>query len=56
MEDARELLLHELSNYQQYAGIEIRVIFDAQTCPGIPKSRIKNIQLTVVSRRRRNSG
>lgn len=47
MEDARELLLHELANYQQYTGIETRVIFDAQLVPGIQKS-YKKYTLTVV--------
>jgi predicted RNA-binding protein with PIN domain len=35
MADARDLLLHELSNYAKYEGIEIRIVFDAQLVPGI---------------------
>lgn len=33
--NARDLLLHELSNYAKYKNIEIRVVFDAQFVPGI---------------------
>lgn len=47
MNDARDLLLHELANYQQYEDIEIRVIFDAQLVPGIQKS-YKKYNLSVV--------
>lgn len=35
MADARDLLLHELSDYAKYDGIEIKVVFDAQLVPGI---------------------
>jgi len=35
MADARDRLLHELSNYAKYEGIEIRIVFDAQLVPGI---------------------
>ncbi|MEG0749715.1 MAG: NYN domain-containing protein, partial [Carnobacterium sp.] len=38
MEDARDLLLHELANYQQYEGMDIRVVFDAQLVPGLQKT------------------
>lgn len=37
MADARDLLLHELSNYAKYEGIEIRIVFDAQLVPGVAK-------------------
>lgn len=37
MSDARDLLLHELSNYAKYEGIEIRIVFDAQLVPGVSK-------------------
>lgn len=37
MADARDLLLHELSNYAKYEGIEIRIVFDAQLVPGVSK-------------------
>ena len=35
--DARDKLLHELSNYSKYEDIETRVVFDAQLVPGIQK-------------------
>lgn len=38
MEEARDQLLHQLSNYQRYEGIEIQVVFDAQFVPGIQTS------------------
>ena len=38
MEDARDELLHELSNYARYEGIGVRVVFDAQFVPGIQKT------------------
>lgn len=47
MEDARDLLLHELANYQQYEGMDIRVVFDAQLVPGIQKT-YKKYHLSVV--------
>ncbi|MCC5895450.1 MAG: NYN domain-containing protein [Alkalibacterium sp.] len=37
MADARDLLLHELSNYAKYEGIEVRIVFDAQLVPGVSK-------------------
>lgn len=37
MASARDLLLHELSEYAKYENIEVRVIFDAQFVPGIQK-------------------
>lgn len=47
LEDARDSLLHELSNYQKYTGIEIHVVFDAQFVPGIQQS-FKKYQLSVI--------
>ena len=47
MEDARDSLLHELSNYQKYTGIKIRVVFDAQFVPGLQQSYQK-YQLSVI--------
>lgn len=35
MADARDLLLHELSNYAKYEGLEVRIVFDAQLVPGV---------------------
>lgn len=37
MADARDYLLHELSNYAKYEGIEIIIVFDAQFVPGLTK-------------------
>ncbi|MBM6615183.1 NYN domain-containing protein [Desemzia sp. RIT804] len=47
MEEARDLLLHELSNYAKYEDVEVRVVFDAQFVPGIQKSYAK-YQLSVI--------
>ena len=47
MEEARDLLLHELSNYAKYEDIEVRVVFDAQLVPGIQKS-YKKFHLDVI--------
>ncbi|MDR0921046.1 MAG: NYN domain-containing protein [Lactobacillales bacterium] len=47
LEDARELLLHELSNYAKFEDIEVMVVFDAMYVPGITKS-FEKYQLTVV--------
>lgn len=38
LEDARDLLIHELANYAKYEGITIEVIFDAQLVPGVQHS------------------
>ncbi|TVP91344.1 NYN domain-containing protein [Alkalibacterium sp.] len=35
--DARDALLHELSNYANFEGIEVRIVFDAQLVPGLSK-------------------
>lgn len=47
MEDARDLLLNELSKYSKYEEIEVRVVFDAQFVPGIQKS-YKKYHLDVI--------
>lgn len=47
LEDAREELLHRLSNYAKYEGMEVMVVFDAQLVPGIQQS-YKKYQLTVI--------
>lgn len=47
MQDARDLLLHELSNYAKYEEIEVRVVFDAQFVPGIQQT-YKQYALSVV--------
>ena len=47
MADAREALLHRLSNYAKYEGIEVIVVFDAQLVPGIQQN-YKKYQLEVV--------
>lgn len=47
LEDARETLLHRLSNYATYESLEILVVFDAQMMPGIQQT-YKKYRLTVV--------
>lgn len=44
---ARDILLHELSEYAKYEGVEVRVVFDAQFVPGIQKEYHYN-NLTVI--------
>lgn len=38
LEDAREMLLRELSEYAKYKRIEVIVVFDAQFVPGIQQN------------------
>ena len=38
IESARDLLLHECSNFQKFEDIEVWVVFDAQLVPGIQHS------------------
>jgi hypothetical protein len=47
MAAARDILLHELSEYAKYEEIEIRVVFDAQFVPGIQK-QYNRYHLTVI--------
>lgn len=47
MADARDLLLHELSNFAKYEGIEVRIIFDAQLVPGI-QQRYDKYEVVVI--------
>ncbi|SFC71660.1 hypothetical protein SAMN04488102_12118 [Alkalibacterium subtropicum] len=47
MADARDQLLHELSNYAKYEGIEIRIVFDAQLVPGIAQ-RYNKYEVSVI--------
>ena len=51
MADAREALLHRLSNYAKYEGMEVIVVFDAQLVPGIQQN-YKKYQLDVVLRKK----
>lgn len=44
---ARDLLLHELSEYSKYENVEVRVVFDAQFVPGIQK-QYNRYNLTVI--------
>lgn len=44
---ARDILLHELSEYAKYEEVEIRVVFDAQFVPGIQK-QYDRYNLTVI--------
>lgn len=41
------MLLHECSNFQKFAGVDICVVFDAQFVPGIAQS-FQQYQLSVV--------
>lgn len=47
MADARDYLLHELSNYAKYEGIEIILVFDAQLVPGV-QHRYDKFEVTVI--------
>lgn len=47
LEEAREVLLRELSQYAKYKNMEIIVVFDAQFVPGITQVYDK-YQLTVI--------
>ena len=47
LEEARESLLNQLSNYAKYEGLEVMVVFDAQLVPGIQQT-YKKYQLTVI--------
>ena len=51
MADAREALLHRLSNYAKYEGLEVIVVFDAQLVPGIQQN-YRKYQLDVVLRKK----
>ena len=44
---ARDELLHELSNYGAFAGVEVIVVFDAQLVPGITQ-RYEQYDLEVI--------
>ncbi len=47
LEDARDTLLTQLSEYTKYEGLETMVVFDAQFVPGVQQVYEKH-QLTVV--------
>lgn len=47
MADARDLLLHELSNYAKYEGVKIKLVFDAQLVPGV-QHRYDKFQVEVI--------
>ena len=47
LEEAREKLLHELSNFAKFEALDIMVVFDAQFVPGVSKS-YKKYDLEVV--------
>jgi hypothetical protein len=47
MAAARDLLLHQLSEYAKYENVEVRVVFDAQFVPGIQK-QYDRYDLTVI--------
>lgn len=51
LEEAREVLLHQLSNYAKYRNMEIIVVFDAQFVPGISQVYDKyTLQVVFTSR------
>ncbi|MGX7199532.1 NYN domain-containing protein [Enterococcus nangangensis] len=47
LEDAREGLLHRLSNYAKFEGLPVIVVFDAQFVPGVAQTYQK-YQLEVI--------
>lgn len=47
MADARDQLLHELSNYAKYEDVITRVVFDAQLVPGI-QQKYQRFSLEVI--------
>lgn len=47
MKAARDVLLHDLSEYAKYEDVEIRVVFDAHLVPGIQK-KYDRYNLTVI--------
>lgn len=47
LEDARDALLHRLSNYAKFEGLETIVVFDAQFVPGVTQKYSK-YELTVI--------
>lgn len=47
MANARDTLLHELSEYAKYEGVDVRVVFDAHFVPGIQK-QYDRYNLTVI--------
>ncbi len=51
MAAARDILLHELSEYAKYENIEVRVVFDAQFVPGIQKQYDRYNLLVILQRR-----
>jgi predicted RNA-binding protein with PIN domain len=47
LEDARDMLIHELSEYQSFSGMKVYVVFDAYKVPGLGK-KIFNHNLRIV--------
>ncbi|NGQ97164.1 NYN domain-containing protein [Brevibacillus sp. SYP-B805] len=46
MDEARDLLISRLADYQSYSGIKVVVVFDAYTVPGIGR-QMKDYQIDI---------
>ncbi|HZG15142.1 MAG TPA: NYN domain-containing protein [Candidatus Bathyarchaeia archaeon] len=46
MDEARDLLISKLAEYQGFSGIKVLVVFDAYTVPGIGK-KLKDYQIDI---------
>jgi predicted RNA-binding protein with PIN domain len=42
LEEARDQLIHELSEYQSYSGCKVYLVFDAYQVPGLGRKIMKN--------------
>lgn len=47
LEDARDKLIHELSEFQSYSGMKVYVVFDAHQVPGLGK-KLTNQNLRIL--------
>lgn len=46
MDEARDLLISKLAEYQSYSGVKVIVVFDAYSVPGIGK-KLKDYQIEI---------
>lgn len=46
MDEARDLLISKLADYQSYSGIKVMVVFDAYTVPGLGR-KMNNYQIEI---------
>jgi len=46
MDDARDLLISKLAEYQSYSGIKVILVFDAYSVPGIGR-QVQNFQVEI---------